>query len=141
RLSHLWQEKWHLPLATLYTLLDNKEGARYLNRVQPGQHIEWLASRDGQLLAFRIWQSRAQGSEWLRESSGFSFRNLTSQREVKLLRLQGTLQGILVNSLNNMPEIAGQEGAIAAALDRHLPLRRDARDGDAFSLLVEQEWL
>ncbi|MBE0507064.1 MAG: peptidoglycan DD-metalloendopeptidase family protein [Marinospirillum sp.] len=141
RLSYLWQEKWHLPLATLYTLLDNKEGARFLNRVQPGQHIEWLASRDGQLLAFRIWQSRAQGSEWLRESSGFSFRNLTSQREVKLLRLEGTLQGILVNSLNNMPEIAGQQGAIAAALDRHLPLRRDARDGDTFSLLVEQEWL
>ncbi|MBE0508946.1 MAG: peptidoglycan DD-metalloendopeptidase family protein, partial [Marinospirillum sp.] len=56
-------------------------------------------------------------------------------------RLEGTLQGILVNSLNNMPEIAGQEGAIAAALDRHLPLRRDARDGDTFSLLVEQEWL
>lgn len=141
RLSHLWQEKWHLPLATLYILLNDKEGAPFLNRVQPGQHIEWLASRDGQLLAFRIWQSRAQGSEWLRETSGFSFRNLTSQREVKLLRLEGTLQGILVNSLNNMPEIAGQEGAIAAALDRHLPLRRDARDGDTFSLLVEQEWL
>ncbi|SFX49156.1 peptidoglycan DD-metalloendopeptidase family protein [Marinospirillum alkaliphilum] len=141
RLSHLWHEKWHLPLATLYTLLENREGAQHLNRVRPGQHIEWLASRDGQLLALRIWQSRAQGSEWLRESSGFSFRELTSQREVRLLRLEGTLNGILVNSLQDMPEIAGQQGAIAAALDRHLPLRRDARDGDQFSLLIEQEWL
>lgn len=141
RLSLLWADKWHLPLSTLYTLLDNQEGKRYLNRIQPGQHIEWLASRDGQLLAMRLWQSRAEGSEWLRESQGFSFRNLTSQREVKLIRLEGSLNGVLVNSLRNMPEIAGQEGAIAAALDRHLPLRRDARDGDTFSLLVEQEWL
>lgn len=141
RLSMLWADKWHLPLATLYTLLDNQEGKRHLNRIQPGQHIEWLASRDGQLLALRLWQSRAEGSEWLRENQGFSFRNLTSQREVKLLRLEGTLNGFLVNSLKNMPEIAGQEGAIAAALDKHLPLRRNARDGDTFSLLVEQEWL
>ena len=141
RLSLLWADKWHLPLATLYTLLDNKEGKRYLNRIQPGQHIEWLASRDGQLLALRLWQSRAEGSEWLRENTGFSFRNLTSQREVKMIRLTGTLKGVLVNSLQNMPEIAGQEGVIATALDRHLPLRRDARDGDTFSLLVEQEWL
>ena len=141
RLSLLWADKWHLPLATLYTLLDNKEGKRHLNRIQPGQHIEWLASRDGQLLALRLWQSRAEGSEWLRENTGFSFRNLTSQREVKLIRLTGTLKGVLVNSLQNMPEIAGQEGVIATALDRHLPLRRDARDGDTFSLLVEQEWL
>ena len=141
RLSLLWADKWHLPLATLYTLLDNKEGKRYLNRIQPGQHIEWLASRDGQLLALRLWQSRAEGSEWLRENTGFSFRNLTSQREMKMIRLTGTLKGVLVNSLQNMPEIAGQEGVIATALDRHLPLRRDARDGDTFSLLVEQEWL
>ncbi len=140
-LSLLWADKWHLPLATLYTLLENKEGKRYLNRIQPGQHIEWLASRDGQLLALRLWQSRAVGREWLRESEGFSFRDLNSQREVKLLRLEGTLNGVLVNSLRNMPEIAGQEGVIASALDRHLPLRRDARDGDAFSLLLEQEWL
>lgn len=141
RLSQLWQDKWHLPLATLYALLENKEGATYLNRIHPGQHIEWLASRDGQLLALRIWQSRAQGSEWLRESRGFSFRNLTTEREVRLIRLQGTLNGTLANSLQHMPEIAGQEGMIATALDRHLPLRRDARDGDTFSLLVEQEWL
>lgn len=141
RLSLLWAEKWHLPLATLYTLLDNNEGKPYLNQIKPGQHIEWLASRDGQLLALRIWQSRAEGSEWLRESQGFSFRNLTSQREVKVIRLAGTLNGVLVSSLHDMPEIAGQEGAIAAALDRHLPLRRDARNGDTFSLLIEQEWL
>lgn len=141
RLSLLWADKWHLPLATLYNLLDNKEGKRLLNRIQPGQHVEWLASRDGQLLALRLWQSRAEGSEWLRESQGFSFKNLTSQREVKLIRLTGTLKGVLVNSLENMPEIAGQEGAIATALDRHLPLRRDARDGDTFNLLIEQEWL
>lgn len=140
-LSLLWAEKWHLPLATLYTLLENKEGKRYLNRIQPGQHVEWLTSRDGQLLALRLWQSRAVGREWLRENEGFSFRDLTSQREVKLLRLAGTLNGVLVTSLKNMPEIAGQEGVIATALDRHLPLRRDARDGDTFSLLVEQEWL
>jgi len=140
RLSHLWQKKWHLPVSTLYQLL-NQEGAGHLNRIHPGQHIEWLASRDGQLLALRIWRNRAEGVEWQREEQGFSFNELTTQREVRLLRLEGTLDGFLSNSLREMPEIAGQEGAIAAALDRHLPLRRDARDGDTFSLLVEQEWL
>jgi len=140
RLSHLWQQKWHLPVSTLYQLLD-QEGSSYLNRIHPGQHIEWLASRDGQLLALRIWRNRAEGVEWQREDQGFSFNELSTQREVRLLRLEGTLDGILSNSLSEMPEIAGQEGAIAAALDRHLPLRRDARDGDHFSLLIEQEWL
>lgn len=140
RLSHLWQQKWHLPLGTLYQLLD-QEGASHLNRIHPGQHIEWLASRDGQLLALRLWRNRAEGVEWQREASGFSFNELSTQREVRLLRLEGTLNGVLSNSLRDMPEIAGQQGAIAAALDRHLPLRRDARDGDTFSLLIEQEWL
>ncbi|WP_404419083.1 peptidoglycan DD-metalloendopeptidase family protein [Marinospirillum sp.] len=140
RLSHLWQQKWHLPVSTLYQLLD-QEGSSHLNRIHPGQHIEWLASRDGQLLALRIWRTRAEGVEWQREEEGFSFSELTTQREVRLLRLEGTLDGALSNSLSSMPEIAGQEGAIAAALDRHLPLRRDARNGDTFSLLIEQEWL
>ncbi|SFB90270.1 murein DD-endopeptidase [Marinospirillum celere] len=140
RLSHLWQQKWHLPLGTLYQLLD-QEGASHLNRIHPGQHIEWLASRDGQLLVLRVWRNRAEGVEWQREAQGFSFNELSTQREVRLLRLEGTLNGVLSNSLREMPEIAGQEGAIAAALDRHLPLRRDARDGDTFSLLIEQEWL
>lgn len=140
RLSQLWQQKWHLPVGTLYQLLD-QEGSNHLNRVHPGQHIEWLASRDGQLLALRVWRNRAEGVEWQREDQGFSFNELSTQREVRLLRLEGTLDGMLSNSLSEMPEIAGQEGAIAAALDRHLPLRRDARDGDRFSLLIEQEWL
>lgn len=141
RLSLLWAEKWHLPLATLYQLLDNQAGKQLLNRIQPGQHVEWLASRDGQLLALRIWKSRAEGNEWLRENQGFSFRQLASHREVKLIRLSGVLNGFLISSLQEMPEIAGQAGALATALDRHLPLRRDARDGDTFNLLIEQEWL
>lgn len=140
RLSQLWQNKWHLPLATLYRLLD-QEGASHLNRIHPGQHIEWLVSRDGQLLALRIWRNRAEGVEWQRDYDGFTFTELSTQREVRHLRLEGTLNGVLSNSLRDMPEIAGQQGAIAAALDRHLPLRRDARDGDTFSLLIEQEWL
>ncbi|WP_114418294.1 peptidoglycan DD-metalloendopeptidase family protein [Marinospirillum perlucidum] len=140
RLSQLWQDEWHLPVSTLYQLLDG-EGARFLNRIHPGQYIEWLASRDGQLLSLRIWRNRAEGVEWQRQDRGFSFNELSTQREIRLLRLEGTLNGILANSLSSMPEIAGQEGAIAAALDRHLPLRRDARDGDTFSLLIEQEWL
>lgn len=141
RLSLLWQNRMHLPLATLYRLLDQREGARLLNRIHPGQHIEWLASRDGQLLALRIWSNRAEGHEWVRDGQQFTFSSLSNQREVRYVRLEGVLDGILINSLQNMPEIAGQEGAIAAALDRHLPLRRDARNGDRFSLLVEQEWL
>lgn len=141
RLSSLWETSWHLPTYSLYKLLDTPSGKQKLNRIKPGQEIEWLASRDGKLLALRLWQSKASGSEWLRTEEGFSYKELNTSREVKLLRLEGTLNGMLISSLQNMPEIAGQEGAIATALDRHLPLRRDARNGDRFVLLVEQEWL
>lgn len=140
RLSSLWAQEWHLPVQTLYSLLQT-EGGKQLNKLQPGQDIEWLASRDGQLLALRVWNTRAAANEWLREDEGFIFQELSSAKEVKLIRLSGTLNGFLASSLKEMPEIAGHEGVIATALDRHLPLRRDARDGDTFNLLIEQEWL
>lgn len=142
RLASLWENQLNLPKFSLYRILNTSAGKQKLNRIQPGQKIEWLASRDGKLLALRLWQTKASGSEWLRqENDSFVYNELNTSREVKLLRLEGQVAGMLINSLKDMPEIAGQEGALATALDRHLPLRRDARNGDKFVLLIEQEWL
>lgn len=141
RLSSLWETQFKLPKFILYRILNTPDGKQKFNRIQPGQKIEWLTSRDGQLLALRLWHTKAAGSEWLQQAGAFVHHELNNSREVKLLRLEGQLAGMLINSLKDMPEIAGQEGALATALDRHLPLRRDARNGDKFVLLIEQEWL
>jgi len=63
-LTHLWKEQWQLPTATLYRLIEDADQGQRLNRLRPGQHLEWRADSDGRLLALRLWESDAEGYQW-----------------------------------------------------------------------------
>lgn len=141
RLARLWQRDWELPLNTLYSLLNEPDSARHLNRIRVGQRFEWQQDETGELAALRLWLSQARGVEWVRTESGFERRELSQERQVQRLLLTGELNGNLSATLAAMDEIGPHAAALSAALDSKLPLRRQARDGDAFTLLLEQEWL
>ncbi|WP_018880621.1 MULTISPECIES: peptidoglycan DD-metalloendopeptidase family protein [unclassified Thioalkalivibrio] len=144
RLTGLWEREWELPLATLYRLLDDDENASILNRVRPGQEIEWQVDDEGYLTRMRLWTSRASGHEWIRESEGWDFERgeVENGREVSHLIISAEIDGNIASALSERADISpGAANALAVLLDRYLPVRTHARTGDQFTLLVEQETL
>ncbi|WP_024327327.1 peptidoglycan DD-metalloendopeptidase family protein [Thioalkalivibrio sp. AKL19] len=144
RLTGLWEREWDLPLATLYRLLDDDDNASILNRVRPGQEIEWQVDDEGYLTRMRLWTSRASGHEWIREADGWDFERaeVENGREVSHLIINAEIDGNIASALTERADISpGAANALAVLLDRYLPVRTHARTGDQFTLLVEQETL
>ncbi|OOC48420.1 MULTISPECIES: peptidoglycan DD-metalloendopeptidase family protein [Thioalkalivibrio] len=144
RLTGLWEREWELPLATLYRLLDDDDNASILNRVRPGQEIEWQVDDEGYLTRLRLWTDRASGHEWVREADGWEFElgEVENGREVSHLIITAEIDGNIANALTERADISARSAnALAVLLDRYLPVRTHARTGDQFTLLVEQETL
>ncbi|WP_018946039.1 peptidoglycan DD-metalloendopeptidase family protein [Thioalkalivibrio sp. AKL17] len=142
RLSGLWEQEWDLPLATLYRLLDDDENADILNRVRPGQEIEWQVDDEGYLTRMRLWTDSASGYEWVREEDGWDFdrHEVENARETSHLIISAEIDGSISAALSRQTELSSRAAAaIAVLMDRHLPVRLNARAGDEFTLLVEQE--
>lgn len=144
RLTGLWEREWELPLATLYRLLDDDDNASILNRVRPGQEIEWQVDEEGYLTRMRLWTSRASGHEWVREADGWDFERgeVENGREISHLIISAEIDGNIASALTERADISpGAANALSVLLDRYLPVRTHARTGDRFTLLVEQETL
>ena len=144
RLTKLWEREWDLPLATLYRLLDDATNARILNRVKPGQEVEWQVDDAGYLTRLRLWTDQARGHEWVRETGGWDFDRgeVENGRETSHLIISSTIDGNIASALAARSDLSqSAANALAVLLDRYLPVRRDARPGDKFTLLVEQETL
>ncbi|WP_019626242.1 peptidoglycan DD-metalloendopeptidase family protein [Thioalkalivibrio sp. ALJT] len=144
RLTDLWERDWELPLATLYRLLDDSDNASILNRVRPGQEIEWQVDEDGYLTHMRLWTDRASGHEWVREADGWDFdrAEVENGREFSHLIIHAEIDGNIASALAARTDLSpGATNALAVLLDRYLPVRTHARTGDQFTLLVEQETL
>lgn len=143
-LSGLWSREWELPTATLYQLLEDRPSARILNRLRVGQEVEWRLDPEGNLDRLRLWTNRLEGHEWTREpdSTDFQIASIRNEAQTSHLVLTASLQGNLSNTLAAQPEISNATAAaIGVLLDRHLPVRERARDGDEFTLIIEQEHL
>ncbi|ADC71589.1 Peptidase M23 [Thioalkalivibrio sp. K90mix] len=144
RLTSLWQRDWDLPLATLYRLLDDDENASILNRIRPGQEIEWQVDEEGYLTHLRLWTDRASGYEWVREDDGWDFERgeVENGREVSHMVISAEIEGNISAALAERTDLSPRAaGAIAVLLDRYLPVRTHARSGDEFTLLLEMETL
>ena len=144
RLSTLWVRDWGLPQATLYRLLADRDDARILNRIRPGQLIEWRVDDEGYLTHLRIWANRTSGVEWAREAEGWDFARseVTTRGEVSQMVITATIDRSVSEALSQFAELTPRSvAALAVLIDRHLPVRDRARSGDSFTLLVEQEIL
>ncbi|MFO8003493.1 peptidoglycan DD-metalloendopeptidase family protein [Thioalkalivibrio sp.] len=143
-LAGLWSDAWGLRLRTLYQLLEEAEGAELLNRVYPGQEIEWQVDAKGALKRLRLWKgNRAEGNEWLRVAGGgYQRHQIQGARDITHQVLTGPVHGEIATSLevnDGLPTSTAK--ALAIRLIRHLPLPDDVRDGDQYALLVETETL
>ena len=143
-LAALWNNAWGLRLRTLYRLLEDPESAGILNRVFPGQKVEWLVDPDGILKRLRLWSDRAEGNEWVRldGTDAYSRRQIESAREVTHQVAAGEIRSDVATSLAandalSPPAVA----ALSVLLDRYLPDPEALRDGDQYTVLVEQETL
>ena len=140
-LTHLWTEQWQLPTATLYRLIEDADQGSRLNSLRPGQHLEWQADSDGKLLTLRLWESDAQGYEWDLDGDAISGHALEKERAHHRVRVAGIIRSSLSAALASQPALAGAAGSISAQLAELLPVARQARRGDRFSLLVDVERL
>ncbi|MBM7333308.1 MAG: peptidoglycan DD-metalloendopeptidase family protein [Alcanivorax sp.] len=138
-LTHLWKEQWQLPAATLYRLIETAEHGELLNRLRPGQHLEWRADSDGNLLALRLWENEARGYQWNLDADSIRARPLEKARTSHRVRITGVVQSSLGAALAAQPALAGAAGSVSAQLAELLPLGRQARRGDRFSVLVDVE--
>ncbi|TVP82366.1 peptidoglycan DD-metalloendopeptidase family protein [Thioalkalivibrio sp.] len=143
-LGALWNNAWGLQMRTLYRLLEDSESASILNRVFPGQKVEWLVDSDGILKRLRLWSDRAEGNEWARldGTDAYSRRQIESAREVTHQVVAGQIRSDVpasaaVNDALSPPAVA----ALPAILDGYLPEPEAVRDGDQYTVLVEQETL
>ena len=144
RLTSLWEREWELPLATLYRLLGDDDNAAILNRVRPGQEIEWQVDDEGYLTHLRLWTDRASGHEWVREEDGWDFARaeVENGREISHMIVSAEIDGNISAALARRTDLSpGAVNALAVMLDRYLPVRTHARTGDEFTLLLEQETL
>ena len=140
-LTHLWKEQWQLPTATLYRLIEDADQGQRLNRLRPGQHLEWRADSDGRLLALRLWESDAEGYQWDLDGDAIHGQVLEKERASHRVRVAGIVRTSLAAALAGQPALAGAAGSVSAQLAELLPLSRQARRGDRFSLLVDVERL
>ena len=138
-LTHLWQEQWQLPAATLYRLIKTADHGELLNRLRPGQHLEWRADSDGNLLALRLWENEAKGYQWNLDQDSITARPLEKARSSQRVRITGVVKTSLGAALSVQPALAGAAGSVSAQLAELLPVGRQARHGDRFSVLVDVE--
>lgn len=143
-LAALWSDAWGLRLRTLYRLLEDPESAGILNRVFPGQKVEWLVDSDGILKRLRLWSDRAEGNEWVRldGTEEYSRRQIESAREVTHQVVAGQIRSdipaaLAANDALSPPAVT----ALSVLLDRYLPAPEAVRDGDQYTVLIEQETL
>ena len=143
-LAALWNDAWGLRLRTLYRLLDDPESAGILNRVFPGQKVEWLVDPDGILKRLRLWSDRAGGNEWVRldGTGSYNRRQIESAREITHQVVAGQIRSdvpaaLAANDALSPPAVA----ALSVLLDRYLPEPEAVRDGDQYTVLIEQETL
>ncbi|MCA1788502.1 MAG: peptidoglycan DD-metalloendopeptidase family protein [Thioalkalivibrio sp.] len=143
-LAALWNDAWGLRLRTLYRLLEDPESAGILNRVFPGQKVEWLVDPNGILKRLRLWSDRAGGHEWVRldGTQAYSRRQIESAREVTHQVVAGQIRSdvpaaLAANDALSPPAVA----ALSVLMDRYLPEPKAIRDGDQYTALIEQETL
>lgn len=138
----LWIDQWQLPKDTLYQLLYHTDQGDKLNHLGPGEHLEWQANSDGQLLALRLWQpDETQGYEWNLSGDRITGKPLHQARIVHQVQIAGRIQTSLAAALSGYPSLAGSAGSIAAQMAQLLPLTKKARKGDHFSVLVDVDRL
>ena len=143
-LSTLWQREWGLAIASLYVLLEDSRSAQLLNRLFPGQEVEWLTDAEGRLLHLRIWQDRAGGYEWLRADDAHAFNraDFNADRTVVRVALTGKIHRNLEVSLMDLGPIGPRLAArIADEINTQARVSEHLRDGDKLAILLEQEFL
>ncbi len=140
-LAHLWEAQWHLSPALLYRLIEQAEHGELLNRLRPGQHLEWRTDSDGRLRELRLWESEAKGYQWDLQGDRISVRPLEKARVRRLVRVTGTVRTSLAAALAGQPALAGAAASVSAQVAELLPLAKQARRGDRFSVLVDVESL
>jgi murein DD-endopeptidase len=143
-LASLWRSQWNMPMATLWGLLAEPESAALLNRVHPGQRVEWLHDANGDLERLRLWTDRSTGHEWRRTASGdgFTLKEIKGERTVTHRVVTGQVQSDLATALGQSGALSAPDAqALARLLDRHLPVQEKTGAGDQFTLLIEQETL
>jgi murein DD-endopeptidase len=143
-LAALWRSQWDIPMATLWALLAEPESAALLNKVHPGQQVEWLRDTNGDLKHLRLWTGRATGHEWRRASdgNGFTLNEIKGERTFTHRVVTGRAQGDLATALGQSGTLSAPDAqALARLLDRHLPVKEKGKSGDPFTLLIEQETL
>ncbi len=139
---NLWIDQWQLPKNTLYQLIYDTDQGDLLNHLSPGQHLEWQANSDGDLLTLRLWQpGETQGYQWDWHGDAVTGEPLHQARTVHQVQIAGRVQTSLSVALAQHPALAGSAGSIAAQMAELLPLSRKARKGDRFSVLVDMERL
>lgn len=139
---NLWIDQWQLPKDTLYQLLYHADQGNRLNHLSPGQHLEWQANSDGDLLTLRLWQrDQTQGYQWDLHGDAITGEPLHQARTVHQVQIAGRIQSSLSAALAGYPSLAGSAGSIGAQMAELLPLSKKARKGDRFSVLVDVERL
>ena len=143
-LAALWNRQWGLPLRTLYQLGADPESARLLDRVHPGQQIEWQVDYAGELGRLRLWVDRSRGYEWVRldGTERYTRIEIDAEREISHRVLMGEVQDRLSDALlghTRLPPAAAR--SIGRLLDDHRQQVDGVRNGDSFTLLLEIETL
>lgn len=137
---NLWIDRWQLPEDTLYQVLYHSDHGKMLNHLSPGQHLEWRANSDGQVLTLRLWQSgEVKGYQWNLQGDTIIGKPLHKARTLHQVQVAGRVETSLSAALASSPSLAGCAGRIATQMAALLPFASKARKGDRFSVLVEME--
>jgi murein DD-endopeptidase len=140
-LAHLWNDRWQLPRETLYRLVNSPKHGAWLNRLKPGQHLEWQADSDGQLLTLRLWRNEGEGYQWNLEGDALHGEPLRLARALHEVRIAGRIDTTLAAALAGDSSLGGSAASIARQMAELLPLSKKARRGDHFSVMVQVERL
>lgn len=142
-LSSLWSRHWGLSTATLYHILEDTDSSAILNRIFPGQTMEWQTDSEGQLTHLRLWRDERNGHEWVwLDEQGFALQALEAERHHLHRVLAVAVTADLTQAVREVSSLSrAQANALLDELEQQAGVRSTARPGDHLRLVLRKTFI
>ncbi|RRJ83548.1 peptidase M23 [Aestuariirhabdus litorea] len=139
-LSTIFRQQGLSP-SLLHTLVTSSEQGKLLNRVSPGQKIEFLQSQDGAINKIRYVRNRLESVVFTRSGEGFSAEEITLTPNARQTFAEAEINHSLFVAAQNAGMSENVTMKLANIFGWDIDFALDIRKGDSFRVIYEENFL
>ncbi len=134
-------KKQQLSPSLLHTLVTSSSEGKMLNRIRPGQQIEFMRDANGELTRVRYIRNRLESVIFTRNGKSFSAEEITYTPNVQQSFAEGEIEHSLFAAAQQAGISENTTMKLANIFGWDIDFALDMRKGDSFRVIYEENFL